>query len=110
MKNQMKIAAVLATTIAIATPAGAIDNPNGCKVVERKSTSDNSGQLSSSVTVGGGRVSAQTGGAGNSVTVHSGDGKTSSAATVGSSGGSSTVVASGTGDCTIYVNPGEKDK
>ena len=107
MKRQIKIAAALATTMAFTAPSGAVDNPNGCKVVERATPSDNSGQLSSSVTVGGGRVSAHTSG-GNSVTVHSGDGKASSSATVGSSGGSSAVVASGTGDCTIYVDPGQK--
>jgi hypothetical protein len=83
---------------------------DGCKVVERKS-GDPSGAMSSTVTAGGGKVSGYTTG-GNSVTVHSGDGKTSSSvSTAGSSGGGSTVVTgSGSGDCTIYVDPGKKEE
>jgi len=84
-----------------------VSNPNGCKVVERKSSDNNSGTLSSSVTAGNGKVSGYTTG-GNSVTVHSGDGSTSSSVATAGGSGNSTVVTSGNGDCTIYVNPGEK--
>ncbi len=82
---------------------------DGCKVIERKADNDAApGTLSSSVTAGNGKVSGYTTGD-NSVTIHSGDGKTSSSvATAGSSGGSTVVAGSGNGDCTIYVDPGHK--
>jgi hypothetical protein len=93
------------------TPTALAETKSGdCKVVERKDNpnSQTSG-MTSSVTAGGGRVSGTTTGAGNSITVHSGDGKTSSSvATAGGSGNSTVVAGSGSGDCTIYVNPGEK--
>jgi hypothetical protein len=83
---------------------------NGCKVVERKSSDNPPGSMSSSVTAGGGKVSGHTTGAGNSVTVHSGDGRSSSSvATAGGSGSSTVVTGSGTGDCTIYVDPGRNE-
>jgi len=83
-------------------------NPDGCKVVQLEpGESAPSGTLSSSVTAGGGHVSAQTSG-GNSVTVHSGNGSTSSAVTTGSSGANSTTVTSANGDCTVYVTPRAK--
>ena len=88
------------------------DNPNGCKVVERKSGDKSpSGSMTSSVTAGGGKVSGYTTGADNSITVHSGNGTTSSSvATAGGSGNSTVVAGSGSGDCTIFVDPGRKKK
>jgi hypothetical protein len=82
-------------------------NPNGCKIVERKGGAP-SGSLSSSVTAGGGHVSASTSG-GNGVTVYSNNGGGNSVATAGTTGGgASTMVTSGNGDCTIYVDPGQR--
>jgi hypothetical protein len=105
------IFAVGVTAALIAAPAFAAEtasNPNGCKVVERApGSSDNSGSLSSSVTAGNGRVSAQSTGP-NSVTVNSGNGSTSSSVSTTGSGGHSTTVTTSDGNCTIYVNPGEK--
>lgn len=60
--------------------------------------------MSSSVTAGGGHVSGSTSGP-NSVTVHSGNGSSSSSVTTSGSGGSTVVVGAGTGNCTIYVTP-----
>lgn len=82
------------------------DNPNGCKVVERKSDTP-AGSLSSTVTAGGGHVSASTG-AGNGVTIYSGNGGSVATASTSSNGRSSTMVTSGNGDCTIYVDPGQR--
>lgn len=85
-----------------------VSNPNNCKVVERKpGDSDQSGTLSSTVTAGGGKVSANSTGP-NSVTVHSGNGSTSSSVTTTGSGRGSTTVTTSDGNCVIYVNPGEK--
>jgi hypothetical protein len=106
--------ALVALCAAIAVPPGAsaepktADNPNGCKVVERKSAAP-AGSLSSSVTAGGGHVSASTNG-GNGVTVYSNNGGGSSVATANTSsgGGASTMVTTGNGDCTVYVDPGQR--
>jgi len=88
--------------------SASVSNPNNCKVVEMKpGQKPPSGTLSSSVTAGGGKVTANSTG-GNGVTVHSGNGSTSSAVTTTGSGNGSTVVTSSDGNCTIYVNPGEK--
>jgi hypothetical protein len=87
--------------------SASVSNPNNCKVVERKPGENPSGTLSSSVTAGGGRVSANSTG-GNGVTVHSGNGNTSSAVTTTGSGNGSTIVTTSDGNCIIYVNPGEK--
>ena len=90
--------------------ANSASNPGNCKVVEQDSSAANSGStgMSTSVTAGGGSVSAHTNGPGNSVTVHSGNGNSSSVATAGASGQSTVVTGSG-GDCTISVPPGKKD-
>jgi hypothetical protein len=98
-------AAVSALAIMIATPALAAsdtDNKN-CKIVERDaSKSPDDGTLSSSVTAGGGKVSAHSSG-GNSVTMHSGNGSVSSSVTTTGSGGrGQTVVTNSDGSCTIY--------
>lgn len=82
------------------------DNPNGCKVVERKGGTP-PGSLSSTVTAGGGHVSASTSG-GNGVTVYSGNGNSAATASTSGNGSSSTMVTSGNGDCTIYVDPGQR--
>lgn len=88
--------------------SASVSNPGNCKVVELKpGEKPPSGTLSSSVTAGGGKVSANSTGP-NSVTVHSGNGSTSSAVTTTGSGAGSTTVTSADGNCTIYVNPGEK--
>jgi len=89
--------------ILVATPAFAADDKN-CKIVERDaSKSDNSGALSSSVTAGGGKVTANSSG-GNSVTMNSGNGSVSSSVTTTGSGGGrgQTVVTNSDGSCTIY--------
>lgn len=83
-----------------------VSNPNNCKIVERKPGENPSGTLSSSVTAGGGKVTANTTG-GNGVTVHSGNGQVSSSVATTGSGGQ-TMVTTSDGNCTIYVNPGEK--
>jgi hypothetical protein len=83
-----------------------------CKIVRQKSGS-REGSVSSRVTAGGGKVTAETN-APNSVTVHSGDGGASSSVTTGGSSGSSAAVATGDGDCVITIpedapkQPGEK--
>lgn len=85
-----------------------IDNPDNCKIVERKPSDEkSSGNLSSSVTAGNGQVSAHSSG-GHGVTVHSGNGSVSSSVTTTGSGKGSTMVTTSNGDCIIYVNPGEK--
>jgi hypothetical protein len=112
---QTKIHSVFAAAIALAlaSPAIAADtsvsNPNGCKVVERQDGDTNpSNSISTSVTAGNGHVSTQSTGP-NSVTVNSGNGSVSgSVATTTGSGGNSTTVTSTDGNCTIYVNPGQK--
>jgi hypothetical protein len=86
--------------------ASSIDNPNHCKVVERKPGEDN-GNLSTSVTAGNGHVSAHSSG-GHGVTVHSGNGSVSSSVSTTGSGNGTTTVTTSNGDCIIYVNPGEK--
>lgn len=102
----------LCALIALPNPAFSnektADNPNGCKVVERKGGTP-PGSLSSTVTAGGGHVSASTNG-GNGVTVYSGNGGgSSSVATAGTNGnGTSTMVTTGDGSCTIYVDPGQR--
>ena len=87
---------------AVAMPALAADDQN-CKIVERDASTGNSGTLSSSVTAGGGKVTANTSG-GNSVTMNSGNGSVSSSVTTGSGPGgrSQTVVTNSDGSCTIY--------
>jgi hypothetical protein len=92
------------TTVTSAT----VSNPNNCKVVERKPGEAPSGDLSASVTAGGGKVTSHTSG-GNGVTVHSGNGQVSSSVSTTGSGGSTTVTTSD-GDCVIYVNPGQKQE
>ncbi|MBV9346877.1 MAG: hypothetical protein JO245_02765 [Pseudolabrys sp.] len=89
-----------AMAVAAAGLANAADDKN-CKVIERPaSAADKSGTISSSVTAGGGQVSANSTG-GNSVTVHSGNGSVaSSVATTGSGG--STIVTNSDGSCVIY--------
>jgi hypothetical protein len=105
MSHRISIVAVSALAVLLAAPAfaaGDADNKN-CKIVERDaSKSPNDGTLSSSVTAGGGRVSAQTSG-GNSVTMSSGNGSVSSSiSTTGSGGRSQTVTTNSDGSCTIY--------
>ena len=118
MKNALVLAAgMLTISMGLAAIADAEDsaksasNPNGCKVVQLKpgESTPSSGSMTSSVTAGGGKTSGYTTGP-NSVTVHSGNGSTSSTVTTGSSSssGGSTTVTSANGDCTVYVNPGEK--
>jgi len=94
---------VAALALVIAAPAFAADDSKNCKIVERPAGSaDNSGALSSSVTAGGGHVSAHTSG-GNSVTMNSGNGSVSSSvSTTGSGGRNQTVVTNSDGSCTIY--------
>jgi len=89
------------------TTSASVNNPNGCKVVERKANDNPSGTLSSSVTAGNGQVSGSTTG-GNGVTVHSGNGTSSSMVTTTGSGSGQTTVTTSDGNCIIYVNPGEK--
>ena len=99
----------IAPLIAVLPASAQSTNSSGCKVVQLKpGERAPSGTMTSSVTAGGGKVSGSTTG-GNSVTVHSGDGSTSSSVTTSSSGnGGSTTVTSANGDCTVYVNPGQK--
>jgi hypothetical protein len=94
------LAAGLAFTMAV--PAFAADDQN-CKIVERDAATHKSGSISSSVTAGGGKVTAHTDG-GNSVTMNSGNGSVSSSVTTGSGPGgrSQTVVTNSDGSCTIY--------
>jgi hypothetical protein len=81
-----------------------------CKVVKLKSGENPpSGTLSSTVTAGGGKVTANSTG-GNGVTVHSGNGSTSSAVTTTGSGNGATTVTTSDGTCTTYVHEGEKEK
>lgn len=93
------------TASAFAEPK-TVDNPNGCKVIQRHGGAP-AGSVSSSVTAGGGHVSASTS-AGNGVTVYSNDGGSVATAGTTSDGRTSTTVTSGNGDCTIYVDPGSK--
>ena len=98
----ISIALLPAFALLFAAPALAQDSKN-CKIVERDaSTKSNDGTLSSSVTAGGGKVSAQTS-SGQGVTVNSGNGSVSSSvSTTGSGGRSQTVVTNSDGSCTIY--------
>ena len=97
-----RFAIIAATAFAVATPAFAADDQN-CKIVERDASTRDSGTLSSSVTAGGGKVTAHTRG-GNGVTMNSGNGSVSSSVTTGSGPGgrSQTVVTNSDGSCTIY--------
>ena len=97
-----RFAIIAATAFAVATPAFAADDQN-CKIVERDASTRDSGTLSSSVTAGGGKVTAHTSG-GNGVTMNSGNGSVSSSVTTGSGPGgrSQTVVTNSDGSCTIY--------
>ena len=104
----MKMKALRLTIIALAaiavSPAlGASDANKDCKIVERDAPpAENSGSVSSSVTAGGGHVSAHSSG-GNSITMNSGNGSVSSSvSTTGSGGNSQTVVTNSDGSCTIY--------
>lgn len=107
------LAGALANTASAANDgkdsAKSIDNPNGCKIVERKpGENDSSGSLSTSVTAGNGQVSARSTG-GHGVTVQSGNGSVSSSiSTTGSGSNSTAMVTTSDGNCVIYVNPGEK--
>jgi hypothetical protein len=89
--------------IIIATPGLAANDDQNCKIVERDASTNDSGTLSSSVTAGGGKVTAHTNG-GNSVTMNSGNGSVSSSVTTGSGPGGrhQTVVTNSDGRCTIY--------
>lgn len=87
------------------TGSAAVSNPQNCKIVERRPGEAPSGDLSASVTAGGGKVTAHTTG-GNGVSVRSGNGRVSSSVTTTGSGGTTTVTTSD-GNCVIYVNPGE---
>jgi hypothetical protein len=127
MKRALAVVAVLSLGGFVASAQAADDasksaaTSSGCKVVQLKpgeqppsgstssSVTSGGGGLSSSVTAGGGKVSGQTTG-GNSITMHSGSGSASSSITTGTSSGdgSSTTVTNANGECTIYVNPGEK--
>ena len=99
----ISLALVPAAALIIAMPASAQSDKN-CKIIERDSAAkSNDGTLSSSVTAGGGKVTAHTSG-GNSVTMNSGNGSVSSSVstTTGSGGRSQTVVTNSDGSCTIY--------
>lgn len=89
-----------ATGSSASTTAQVDEQGRPCKIVRQKSSRD--GTLSSRVTAGGGKVTAETN-APNSVTVHSGNGGASSSVTTGGSGGSSAAVATGDGDCIITI-------
>ncbi|MEA1834519.1 glycosyl hydrolase [Methylobacterium durans] len=81
-----------------------ITNSEGkpCRVVEDRSKSD--GSVTSSVTAGpGGTTSSSTGG--NSVTVRSGDGRSSASV---STGGNGSAVVAGSGDCVVTRHPDKK--
>ena len=101
--RSVKLTFAAAAALLIATPVFAADDSKNCKIVERDaSQADNSGTLSSSVTAGGGKVSAHSTG-GNSVTMNSGNGSVSSSvSTTGSGGRGQTVVTNSDGSCTIY--------
>ena len=98
---QLALASALA--LLIATPVYAADDSKNCKVVERDaSQADHSGSLSSSVTAGGGKVTAHSTGP-NAVTMNSGNGSVSSSVTTTGSGGrGQTIVTNSDGSCTIY--------
>ena len=99
----ISLALLPAAALLLALPVAAQDDKN-CKIVERDASAKSSdGTLSSSVTAGGGRVTAHTSG-GNSVTMNSGGGSVSSSVstTTGSGGRTQTVVTHSDGSCTIY--------
>ena len=98
----ISLAFLPAAALLFALPASA-QNDKNCKIVERDAAAkSNDGTLSSSVTAGGGRVTAHTSG-GNSVTMNSGGGGVSSSvSTTGSGGHTQTVVTNSDGSCTIY--------
>jgi len=102
MSSQRSVQLALALAVLIATPVFAADDSKNCKIVERDaSQADNSGTLSSSVTAGGGKVTAHSSGP-NSVTMNSGNGSVSSSVTTTGSGHGQTVVTNSDGSCTIY--------
>jgi len=103
MSSQRSVQLALALAVLIATPVFAADDSKNCKIVERDAgPADNSGALSSSVTAGGGKVTAHSSGP-NSVTMNSGNGSVSSSVTTTGSGGhGQTVVTNSDGSCTIY--------
>lgn len=96
--------ALLSGAAFLFVPAASAQNDKNCTIVERDASARSSdGTLSSSVTAGGGKVTAHTSG-GNSVTMNSGGGSVSSSVstTTGSGGRSQTVVTNSDGSCTIY--------
>jgi len=105
MNSVRLISLALLTGAALVFPLPAsAQNDKNCKIVERDASAKSSdGALSSSVTAGGGKVTAHTSG-GNSVTMNSGGGSVSSSVstTTGSGGHSQTVVTHSDGSCTIY--------
>jgi hypothetical protein len=98
-----RLALATALVLAVAIPAQAASDDQNCKIVERDAPTHDSGTLSSSVTAGGGKVTAHTSG-GNGVTMNSGNGSVSSSVTTGSGPGgrSQTVVTNSDGSCTSY--------
>lgn len=103
MTRLISLVLLPAAALIFVLPASAQSDKN-CKIIERDASSrPNDGTLSSSVTAGGGKVSAHTTG-GNSVTMNSGNGSVSSSVstTTGSGGRSQTVVTNSDGSCTIY--------
>jgi hypothetical protein len=108
LERAMNFFVILAATFALITSAvaqGAGGSSGNCKIIERDGSPPGScgAPLSSSVIAGGGQVSAQTTG-GNSVSVHSGNGRVSSSSstTTAAGGQSQTVVTNLDGSCTIY--------
>ncbi len=100
--NAIRLSIIALAAIAVSPALGATDAKD-CKIVERDAPpAENSGSVSSSVTAGGGHVSAHSSG-GNSITMNSGNGSVSSSvSTTGSGGKSQTVVTNSDGICTIY--------
>lgn len=99
LSTSLASAAETSTTTTVTTKDG-----KPCKVVKQGNSEGATGQVSSTVTAGGGKVSGHTD-APNSVTVHSESGSASSTATAGGSG-TSTVVT-GNGDCVVTVPDGD---
>jgi hypothetical protein len=103
------ISVAIVTGAATLNAANSSSNPGNCKVVEQPANTGSTG-MNTSVTAGGGSVSAHTSGPGKSVTVHSGDGGSSSSVATAGASGQATVVTGTGGDCTIVVPPGKKDE
>ena len=105
MNSVRLISFAVLTGAALLFPLSAsAQSDKNCKIVERDAAAKSGdGALSSSVTAGGGKVTAHTSG-GNSVTMNSGGGSVSSSVstTTGSGGRSQTVVTNSDGSCTIY--------